>query len=260
MEGLSLTCLGVGDGSANADRDHAACLYRLGGVSLLVDCGEPVSRSLKALGLSSELIDGIFLSHLHSDHVGGLFMLLQGFWLEQRYKELPVHLPADGIGPIRRMLQAAYLFDELLPFHLRLEALRAGQPVMTGPVRVTPYRTSHLDQLRWRFQAKYPGEYAAYCFLIEAEDRRIGHSADLGAPEDLEPLLGQPLDLLVCEMAHFSPEAAFAYLRGRPIRHLVFTHLHRPFWENLDAIRRLAASQLPGIKLSFPHDRETLPL
>ena len=48
-----------------------------------MDCGETVSGGYKATGLDYDTIDRIFISHLHSDHIGGFFMLMQGFWLEQ---------------------------------------------------------------------------------------------------------------------------------------------------------------------------------
>ena len=166
MDDFSLKCFGVGDGTASIDRNHSAYLYRLGTATLLVDCGEPVSRSFKATGLSYETIDRIFLSHLHSDHVGGLFMLLQGFWLEQRRQQLTIHLPGDAIQPIANMLNAAYLFPEVLPFPLRFEPLAAGQAISFADVQVTPYRTTHLDSLKKHFQSRYPGEYAAYVFKL----------------------------------------------------------------------------------------------
>jgi len=260
MQSFSLKCFGVGDGAACGDRNHSSYLYDLGEVCLLLDCGEPVSRSFKAAGLSYDKIDHLFISHLHSDHFAGLFMLLQGTWLERRRKDLIVHLPADGIEPVRQMLKAAFLFDELLPFRLILEPLRAAQPVRHGPVRVTAYPTSHLDGLRKSFQSKYPGDYAAYCFLIETGEFRIGHSADLGSPQDLEPLLTEPLDLLVCELAHFKPEHLFDYLKGRKIKRIAFVHLGRSYWEGLEEVRRLAAKVLPDVKSSFPLDQDVITL
>jgi ribonuclease Z len=250
----------VGDGAACGNRNHSSYLYQWDGASLLFDCGEPVSRSFKATGLNYDSIDRIFLSHLHSDHVGGFFMLMQGFWLERRSKNLEVHLPADAIAPVRQMLRASYLFDDLLPFQLRFVPLREGKQVAQGDLRVTPYRTSHLEALRERFQRKFPGDYAAYSFLIESKHRRIGHSADLGAPEDLEPLLRQPLDLLVCELAHFEPAQLFRYLRGREISRVVFSHLGRPHWERLAQTRRLATQLLTGVPFTFARDQQVFPL
>jgi len=258
MQSFCLRCFGVGDGTACADRNHSAYLYTIGETSLLVDCGEPISRSFKASGLSYDLIDRIFISHLHADHVGGFFMLLQGFWLEKRKKDLHVHLPAESIQPLRQMLQAAFLFEELMSFRLIFSPLSSGQAVVHSGVRVTPYTTTHLQGLRKTFQGKYPGDYAAYCFLLETEGRRIGHSADLGSPNDLEPLLAKPLDLLVCELAHFKPEELFTFLQGRDIKQIAFTHVARYYWERMDETRRLAAHSLPALNFSFPRDLEVI--
>jgi ribonuclease BN (tRNA processing enzyme) len=260
MQSYSLTCFGVGDGMPCGDRNHSAYLYQLGGATLLLDCGDPISRSYKASGLSYELIDRIFISHLHSDHVGGLFMLLQSFWLERRKKDLPVHLPREGVEPLRRMVEASYLFDEILPFRLRFRPLDAGKPVRVREARVTPHRSSHLDTFRAAFQAKHPVAFDAYSFVIETQGLRIGHTGDLGAVEDLEPLLAKPLDVLVCELSHFKAEDLFTYLKARSIKRVVFVHLGRHYWEKLKEVRKLAARMLPKMQFSFPRDQEILSL
>ncbi len=226
----------------------------------LIDCGEPISRSYKASGLEYDLVDRIFISHLHSDHIAGFFMLMQGFWLEQRKKDLPISMPIDGIKPFIELLHAGLIFDELLQFKMKYEPLKAGKPVMTGDVKVTPYRSTHLEQLRRAFQKKYHQGFEAYCFLIEKGLMRIGHSADIGCPEDLEPLLKKPLDLLVCELAHFRAEDLFLYLQARSIKRIIFTHVGRPYWEDLKKTQKLAAKMLQDIPFSFARDNQELPL
>ena len=258
MQKFSVTCFGTGDGSPCPDRNHAAFLYRFGGSSILLDCGEPIDRYYKASGLSYNAIDGIFISHLHSDHVGGFFMLMQGFWLEKRKRNLPVYLPEYALKPIGEMLKAVLLYPELLRFRLRLLPLREKKSISIGGVRVTPFQTSHLDRLRAQFSQRQRPPIAAYCFLLEAGGRRVAHSSDLGKPEDLEPLLAKPLDLLVCELSHFLPEQLFRYLKGRAIKQIAFVHLLRPLRENLSHTRRLAAKMLPGIPHSFPNDLEEI--
>lgn len=255
MQDDSLICLGVGDGMPCGDRNHSAYLYRLGKTTLLLDCGDPVSRSYKALGLSYDLIDCIVLSHLHADHFGGFFMLLQSFWLERRRKALPVYLPAEGLQPLTQMVNAAYLFEALLPFRLSFQPLQPGRRLQLGPVTVTPHPTTHLDSLRRAYGRRHPAGYAAFSFVLEAPGRRLAHTADLGAVRDLEPLLAQPLDLLVCELSHFRAEELFDYLKGRPIKQLALVHLGRPYWENLEGTRKLAAKKLPDAQVSFPLDQ-----
>jgi ribonuclease Z len=227
-------------------------------VSILLDCGESLSGSFKASGLNYDTIDRIFISHLHCDHVGGFFMLMQGFWLEQRQKDLVVHLPADGIKPIRQMLDASCIFDELLAFRLRFEPLKKGQPVVTHNVKVTPFPTSHLDSLRVSFQKRYHQSFEAFCFLLESDRTRVGHSGDIGAPEDLAPLVQQPLDLLVCEIAHCKPEDLFHFLKHRPIKRIVFTHLARRAWQNLEEMRALAFKILGPMPFTFAHQGEEI--
>jgi ribonuclease BN (tRNA processing enzyme) len=258
MKDFSIKCFGTGDGWPCADRNHSSFLYRLGKTSILLDCGEPIDRNYRASGLSYDAIDSIFISHLHSDHVGGLFMLMQGFWLERRQKPLPIYLPGGAVRPVREMLNTLLIFDEVLPFRLRLLPLHSGKPVKVNQVRVTPFPTSHLDGLRSMFHKKYRSDFTAHCFLLEGGGRRIGHSADLGKPEDLAPLLDKPLDLLVCEVAHFFPEQLFGYLHGRPIKRVVFVHLARPFQEKLAQTRRLAARMLPDIPHTFARDLEEI--
>jgi hypothetical protein len=131
---------------------------------------------------------------------------------------------------------------------------------VTGDVQVTPYRSTHLEQLRQAFQKKYPQDFEAFCFLIETPELRIAHSADIGAPEDLEPLLQKPLDLLVCELAHFEPQDLFRYLNGRDIKRVVFMHVARPYWENLAKTKALAEKLLPEIPFSFARDGEEFDL
>jgi ribonuclease Z len=251
---FSLTCFGTGDGWPDAERNHAAFLYRFGPSAILVDCGEPLDRNYKYSGLSYDVFDGILLSHMHSDHIGGFFMLMQSCWLEKRRKPLPVYMPGKAIPPMRQMLRTVFMFDDLLPFRLGLLPLKTGRPQRIARVRVQAFPTSHLNRFRARFHHKYPADFRAYCFLLESGGKRIAHSGDLGEPEDLEPLLKKPVDLLVCELAHFSPEAIFSYLSNRPVKQVVFVHLAQHHRDRLNGTRKLAATMLRGIRHVFARD------
>jgi ribonuclease BN (tRNA processing enzyme) len=252
MHSFSLRCFGVGDGWPSPRRDHSSFLYRFKEQTILIDCGEPISCSYKASGLDYNLIDRIFISHLHFDHVGGFFMLMQGFWLEGRSRALEVHVPADGIEPMRQLLQAGCIFDELLPFPIRYWPLQAGQPIAGDGMRIAPFPTTHLWRLRDQFQTKHPQRFEAFSFLIETAQFRVAHSADIGRVEDLAPLVEKPLDLLVVELAHIAPKELFKFLQGRQIGRILFIHLAREYLENFQAIESLAREMLGACPIGWP--------
>jgi ribonuclease BN (tRNA processing enzyme) len=61
---------------------------------MLIDCGASSLVALRARGLDPNLIDGVILSHLHGDHVGGLpFLLIEAQHLSRRRRPILVAGP-----------------------------------------------------------------------------------------------------------------------------------------------------------------------
>ncbi len=261
VQTCSVKCMGVSDGWPSPDRSHAAFLYRLGRGTVLVDCGEPVSRGYRASGYDYDLIDRILISHLHLDHVGGLFMLLQGLWLEGRTRDLPIHMPAEGVESVQRMLRTGYIFDELLGFSLRFVALRAKRPIDVVPgVRVTPFPTTHLEGLRKTFQKRRSQRFESFSFRIECRRGCIVHSGDLGAVEDLAPMFDRPVDVLVCELAHVGLEQLGRFLRDREVKRVVLVHLPEALWRDASRTRRRARQALGAIPFTVAAEGEVVAL
>lgn len=269
MAAASLTFLGTGCGVPMADRFYSSILLEVGGGQprspsslphrYLLDAGEPCSQRLRALGVAFDSLDAVLLSHGHSDHVAGLPMLLQGAWLEPRRRPLPVFLPGELIAPLRAWLDAVYLPDRLLPFRLEWHAWETTElpAALPGGLRVAVAPTTHLDGLRRLIEPGAEDRFRPYSLEFhhrpdaddgDGEEWRLVCSADLGAPGDLDPLLrGRPVDVLVCELAHFSPEELFAYLSDKTIGTLLFNHLTASVATRAREMERLAAKQLPAV-------------
>lgn len=90
----------------------------------LVDAGEGVQRQLFRYGINPLKLRAVFISHLHGDHVFGLFPLLSTLGLYGRKTPLPVFAPA----PFGEML-ACYrrYFDPEPPFEVEWREVRTTE-------------------------------------------------------------------------------------------------------------------------------------
>jgi ribonuclease BN (tRNA processing enzyme) len=82
----------------------------------------------------------------------------------------------------------------------------------------------------------------------------LAHTADIGAVADLDPLLAEPLDLMVCELAHVDADELLARLASARIGELVLVHLERRWWDDRVALLRMAGERLPGVRCSVARD------
>lgn len=70
---MKLTFLGIASALSNTGRKYNSnILIERNGQKLLFDCGSDIPHALEDAGVSPLEIDGIYLSHLHGDHIGGL--------------------------------------------------------------------------------------------------------------------------------------------------------------------------------------------
>lgn len=248
----ALTFLGTGCGIPMTDRFHSSILLESNGRSWLLDAGEPCSQRLKAMGIPYRSLDGIFISHGHSDHLSGLPMIIQGAWLEARSQPLPIYLPAELVGPIRTWLEAVYLPEKLIGFAVEFhpwETLPALVATLDGGrLRVSVNASTHLDGLRAVIDPGAAERFLSYSIVLDWPEsgKRLIYSADLGRPDDMAPVLDRPCDLLICEMSHFEPEELFAFLADKPVRRICLTHLTAEFGARTEEICALGRAKLPG--------------
>lgn len=250
----ALTFLGTGCGWPVANRFHTSLLLEADGRRWLIDAGEPCSHRLKALGIPLASLDALFLSHGHSDHLSGLPMLLQGCWLEERAHPLPIYAPAELIGPIQAWLEVVYLPAKILGFPVEYHAWE-GLPgrsvaVDSGRLMVSAFPTTHLDGLRALIAPGASDRFLAYSFAFvwPTTGQHFVFSADLGSAADLDAALAVPCDLLVCELAHFSPEELCFYLQNKTVRQLCLTHLAPELAGTEGKIRALVSESLPHVE------------
>ncbi len=117
-------------------------LVRCGGVRLLIDAGisaRAIRRALADAGTAPSELNGILITHEHSDHVSGLTVLL-------KHDPVPVFSPGTVASHI------SWAYPGVADF---LERVQPEQPIEFGAVRVTCFPTPHdTDQsVGWRIES-----------------------------------------------------------------------------------------------------------
>ena len=102
---FNVTILGSASAKPTVDRHPSAQVVNIHEQLYLVDAGEGVQRQMFRQGINPLKIRAVFISHLHGDHVMGLFPLLSTMGLYGRRTALPIYAPAP--------------FGEILEYHLR---------------------------------------------------------------------------------------------------------------------------------------------
>ena len=123
--------------------------------TILLDLGLPLSKDSKLVDVSTLKPDAVLISHPHKDHFGLIDML---------DSEIPVFIGELGKNLIdaTRMLIGSKLHTN--NFHY----FKSWEPFTIGDFEVTPYLVDH-------------SAVDAYCFLIEAEGKRVFYSGDFRA-------------------------------------------------------------------------------
>lgn len=158
---------------------NCLCIEQDDGI-LVVDCGAGFPEDDRGVDVfhpdfswlleRAERVSGIFLTHGHEDHIGGLPYLLSEL-------DVPVWGPPHTLGLVRRrLLEHEFSLEEL-----DLREARAGERYTVGPFTVEPVRVAHSIV-----------EASALC--IETRAGRVIHSGDFNF--DPDPPDGEPTNEL----------------------------------------------------------------
>jgi ribonuclease Z len=112
-DGLHVGLCGTGSPMPNPDRAGPCNVVIAGDQMFLVDIGEGGNRVLNLMGINPAQLDGLLLTHFHSDHIDGLGPLMLFHWTRgAATAPLPVHGPA-GVEAIIDGFNAAYATDDM---------------------------------------------------------------------------------------------------------------------------------------------------
>ena len=104
-----------------------------GDTNILIDAGvsrKRIVEGLKKIGVAPEQLNGIFVTHEHSDHIQGINMMVKMF-------DTPVYATGGTLDSIRlKDKKGVISMNHLFEVH-------ADEPVSMGEITVMPFSTSH---------------------------------------------------------------------------------------------------------------------
>ena len=111
-DGLHAYVCGSGSPMPDADRAGPCIAVLAGNQAFVFDAGSGSIRKLMRMGFPIEKLQGVYLTHLHSDHIDGLGELMLQAWIAgARATPIPINGPA-GTDKVVAGFAEAYATDE----------------------------------------------------------------------------------------------------------------------------------------------------
>jgi ribonuclease Z len=156
---FELTILGSSSALPTSTRFPTAHVLNIHERFFLIDCGEGTQIQLRKANIKFGRINHIFISHLHGDHVFGLFGLLSSFNLLGR--KIPLHIYA-----YRGM-------SKILDFYRGQFAEECGYPVELHPISERIVQKIYDDRISEVYAFPLKHRIPTFGFLFREKKRAL---------------------------------------------------------------------------------------
>jgi ribonuclease Z len=158
---MKLTILGSSSALPTSERYPSAHVLNVHERLFLIDCGEGTQMQLRKCRIRISKINNIFISHLHGDHVFGLYGLLSTFSLMGREAPVNLYAPENYQSMLHGHLRD---FDINLNYKINFIPLKGKDP---GKIFDDKYITVTSFPLKHRIEAY------GFLFREKQADRNI---------------------------------------------------------------------------------------
>ncbi len=100
-----LTILGCGSALPTVINNPSAQILEMCDKCFLIDCGEGTQNTIRKMGLHTNRLYSVFISHLHGDHCFGLLGLISTFGMLHRTQDLHIYAHQDLEKMLKPLIQ-----------------------------------------------------------------------------------------------------------------------------------------------------------
>lgn len=241
---MKIIFLGTSAGVPTKERNHTSILLIYNGDYLLFDCGEGTQRQLKKAGISPLLINRIFITHLHADHILGLFGLLQTFVLNKINKKIEIYGPT---GLKNFLKYAIKLFPAINYLKINITEISAAK-------KKFEFDNYYIYALKLKHSVTTYG----YCF-IEKDKLNVKkkYVKMLGGPSPMFKRLKEGKSVII-KGKKITPSEALKIKKGKKISIILDTSFYKPISSfisnsNLLIIECVYSSDLRNLAKEYLH-------
>ncbi|MCP4406694.1 MAG: MBL fold metallo-hydrolase [Gammaproteobacteria bacterium] len=204
---MKITLLGTGGPKPDPNRQGSGVLLNIERDDyLLFDAGRGVSTQLVRAGITPQVVNPIFITHHHFDHIGNLADVILSAWNNGRIEPLHIIGPAGTADIVLALLNQVYAGD--IKFRLTEAALSETKLVdVREMVKVRDVEPDLVyDNKTWQVYAEYVEhghglgitrkEWPCFGYRVEAEGNVIAISGDTVDCAGLDRL-AQGADVLI---------------------------------------------------------------
>ena len=152
---FQLQILGTASAMPFSDRNPSAQVLTVQGRLFLIDCGEGTQQQMRRMHLSFLKVEAIFISHIHGDHLFGIFGFLSTMAMYGRTERLTIYAPAS-FGPILKFFLS--YFGEGVEYPIEHVPLKMKEPETireSRNIRVSAFPLQHkIEAFGFRFDEK----------------------------------------------------------------------------------------------------------
>ena len=230
---MKITFIGSSHGVPEPNRKCTSIMIEAGSNVYFIDMGTPAIDALRTRGISIDAVKGVFITHMHGDHINGLIQFVDLITWYFKTPDPAIHLP---------IMDAAKVINDWLKVTLNgadkkidYREVNPGLLFDDGTIKVTAYATQHCLK--------------SYAYLMEAEGKAVLFTGDLRNPGVDFPAAEKTLDLLVCESAHFPATDYLPVLENLDVKKVCVTHYSDTFLASvLELQHALKEKEIPSVK------------
>lgn len=244
---IKVTLLGTGTPVPAMNRFGPSILVEAAGQKFLFDAGRGALQRLAQLRIRWQDVDGVFLTHLHSDHVVGFPDLWLTGWLVGAGRSRPLHVWGPrGTRKMMSHLEQAYEYDIRIRLYddraspdgvvILAEDIGEGVVHEKGGVKITAFDVDHTPiKPAFGYRIDHAGRSVVLSGDTRVSDNLIRHAQgvdllvhEVASPETFQRAGAPPERAKSIVAHHVTPEqAGEVFSRTKP-KLAVYSHIVLP--------------------------------